>query len=184
MRIKTKSESIATIKRLGLNQFQEAFFDGFDEDKVKAFLDTTQFEWYDVRDKMTAASPKTKAVRSEEVIEHCKRTNIEKFTVGISFRNYEKNHICVGEMNIHGDTIDYFLSNSVCSPRELLKNPDHSGVTDIFDKKLHYIKGLQEAIDYAFEHELFDVIIEFWVFNIPVGIKNEKVVIRELRSDY
>lgn len=153
MRIKTKLESIEAIKRLGLNQFQEIFLTEVDESKINSFMQETGLEWYDVRDKTVAASPKAKKLMAGEVIAYCKENKMEKFTVSISFNNYREQCVCVGEMCIRNDSIDYFISNKVCSPRDLLKNPDYSGTADIFDKKLKRIKGLQAAVDYAFEHD-------------------------------
>ncbi|MDR1026422.1 MAG: hypothetical protein LBL47_03385 [Lactobacillus sp.] len=185
MRVKTKLESIETMKRLGLNQFQEVFLNGFDEDKIKAFMDATKVEFYDVRDKTVAASTKTRCLKAAEIIDYCREINLEKFTVSISFRNYLPNQTCVGELCIRGDVVDYLLShNQTYSPRDMKRDPDYNGTMHLFDRRIRYIKGLQEAIDYAFEHNLLNVIIEFWVFNRPVGINNEKVVLRELRSDY
>lgn len=184
MRIKTKAESMRAIEELGLNHFPEVLVEGVDEAKIKKFLGETKAEWYDIRDKTVSASPKARVVRFDEVIAYCKEADIKRFTVSISFRNYQKQHVCVGELNIHDDMVDYFLSNTVCSPRELLKAPDYSGSMSLFDRKLRYIKGLQAAVDYALIHELFNIIVEFWVFSCPVGLKNEKVVVRELRTDY
>lgn len=185
MRIKSKIESLEAIKKLGLNQFYEIFLNGFEEQKIKLFLEDTKAEWYTIRDKTTAASPKAKTVKLDEVIDYCRGANIDKFTVCVSFRNYREHQICVGEIRIHGDTIDYFLSNNpTYSPRDLLKDPDHSGTSSIFDKRLRRIKGLEIAMDYAFEHNLVNVIVEFFVFNCNVGTKNEKIIIDELRTDY
>ena len=185
MKIRTKAESVKAVKTLGVNQFPEILLTEVDEEKIKSFLEETKSEWYVIRDKTVVASSKVRSVKPNEVIDYCKEADISKFTIGVSFRDYKKYHICVGELHIHGDTVDYFLSNNPdYSPRDLLKDPDHSGTAHLFDKKLRYIKGLQTAIDYAFEYNLIDMIVEFSVFSHPVGIKNEKVVIWELRTDY
>ena len=64
-----------------------------------------------------------------------------------------------------------------CEPNIFLK-------TDIFNNKIKYIKGLDEVISYIFKHFLFDIIIEFCVYDIPLGIYKENVVIFEVRTDY
>ena len=176
---------MSAIRNLGLNQFPEILLSEVDEPKIKSFMEETGVELYDFRDKTKSASPKKKIVSRDEVIDYCKEADIAKFTVSVSFRNYKENQICVGELHIHDNVVDYFLSNnSDYSPRDLLKDPDHSGTLPIFDKKIRRVKGLQEAIDYALEHNLVNMIVEFWTFDIPVGIKKEKIVIRELRTDY
>ena len=185
MKIRTKAESMKAVKALGVNQFPEILLTEVDEEKIKSFLEETKSEWYDFRDKTKSASPKARCLKPNEVIDYCKEADVAKFTISVSFRSYKEHQVCVGELHIHGDMVDYFLSNNPeHTPRDLLKDPDHSGTAHLFDKKLQYIKGLQTAIDYAFEYNLIDMIVEFWVFSCPVGIKSEKIVVRELRIDY
>lgn len=185
MRIKTKIQSVEIINKLGLNQLPGILLERYDEPKLKSFLTNNKAAFYVVRDKTVAASPKLKMVKFDEVIEYCKKCEIEKFTVEVALYNYFNAQILVGEINIQGDKIDYILSNnSNFTLRDCYQAPDYNGTSDIFDKKLQRIKGFEKIIDYAFEHNLFNVIIEFSVFNRPIGIKNENIVIWELRTDY
>ena len=39
-------------------------------------------------------------------------------------------------------------------------------------------------INYIVIHNLYDVIVEYVVYDKPVGFNNDKVLITELRSDY
>lgn len=185
MRIKNKIESMEKINKLGLNQLPGVYLDEFDEKKLKEFLVTNPAKFYVVRDKAIAASPKTRRVKLDELVDYCKESKIEKFAVEVALYNYCENQVLVGEIHIHGDTIDYILSNkSHFTLRDCYGNPDYNGTTDIFDKKLQHIKGFKEIMDYAFKHRLLDVIIEFSVFDCSVGIKDENIVIWELRTDY
>ena len=184
MKIKNKIESMALIRELGCNHLPEIFLPKFDREKIQNFLDNTRAEIYIVRDRAVAASPKAKDLKPDEVIDYCE-SNMDKFSVCVSQYNYRKYQVCVGEIHIHGDTIDYIVSNNPeLNIRNMLGCPDYNGTTDIFDKKLRRIPGMDEIICYIMEHNLVDIIVEFTVFNQPVGIKNEKICIWELRTDY
>ena len=186
IRIRNKLESLQAIKNLKLNQFPEIFLDSLDEAKINKWLLENKAEYYTIRDKITPASPKhNPAAKFDEVINFCKENKMEKFTVSVSSHNYRDNKVCVGEVMIHDEVIDYIISNNPnYIIRDVYKDFDYNGTASLFDRKLKYIKGLQEALDYIVRHNLFNIIVEFIVFNCPVGINNEKVVIGELRTDY
>ena len=56
--------------------------------------------------------------------------------------------------------------------------------TDIFSKKLNQIPNINQVIKYIIDNKLVDYIVEFALFDIPVGINNEHVVLFELRNHY
>lgn len=112
LRIKTKIQSVEIINKLGLNQLPGILLERYDEPKLKSFLTNNKATFYVVRDKTVAASPKLKMVKFDEVIEYCKKCEIEKFTVEVALYNYFDAQILVGEINIQGDKIDYILSNN------------------------------------------------------------------------
>jgi hypothetical protein len=187
MKISNKIESLKKIKELKLNQLPEKFFDEFNAKIIIGFLENNKAEYYAVRDKSTAMSPKHKlAVKNADVLNYCKNNKLQSFTINVSSYNYRENQICAGEICIHSDfTIDYILTNNPSySVRDCYKNPDFKGVTDIFDKKIKYIKGFDAIIDYVIKYNLFDVIVEFTVFNCPIGANKENIIIWELRTDY
>lgn len=51
-------------------------------------------------------------------------------------------------------------------------------------KKLNKIVGLDYLYNYAIKNNLIDTIIEFSLFDIEVGVKNERIVVYELRNIY
>ena len=184
-KIKNKQESMKYIKELNLNTLPEKYFEGFDEEKIRKFIEKYPAEFYAVRDKEKAASTKHKlAVPASEVVEYCKDLN--KYTVNVSSYCYRKNQICVGEILIYDNMdIEYIVSNNPeFSVRDAYSKPDYKGKTDIYNKKLSKIKGMDIIIDYILLNNLTNIIVEFTVFNCRVGKNNENVVIWELRNEY
>jgi len=53
---------------------------------------------------------------------------------------------------------------------------------DLKERREPSIPGLTEAIDFIVKHELFNIYVEISVFEIPVGIKRENIIIWELRN--
>lgn len=81
--------------------------------------------------------------------------------------------------------IEYIVSNNPeFSVRDAYSKPDYSGKTDIYNRKLSKIKGMDLIIDYILLNKLTNIIVEFTVFNCKVGKNNENVVIWELRNEY
>ena len=63
-------------------------------------------------------------------------------------------------------------------------NPTFNLKTDIFDKRLNEIPYFDLIYQYIINHNLQNVIVEFAMFNTEVGIKKEKIIVYELRTDY
>jgi hypothetical protein len=185
--IKNKIESMKVIRQMNLNIFPDIYLNGFDEVKISKFLEETDAKHYVTRDKSVAMSPFVIHLKREEVMEFCRTCNMEKYTLTVSPFE-DGSQVAVGEVVIHSDNrIDYLIShNSSYTPRELYRDPDFVSTTleDVFDKRIKHIKGLGEIVDYIFENGLIGVIVEFSFFNKPVGIKGERIVIWELRTDY
>lgn len=185
IRIRNKLESLKYIKELNLNILPEEYFEGYNKQKIKRFIEKYPAEFYAIRDKEKSASSKHKlAVPYDEVIDSCK--DLKKYTINVSSYCYRNHQICVGEILLYDNMdIEYIISNnSNFSVRDVYKNPDYVGKTDIYDKKLNRIKGINEIIDYILLHELTNIIVEFTVFNCKLGKNKEKVVVWELRNEY
>ena len=185
MIIKNKIESMEVIKKLKLNVLPIQYFERYYEEEIKEFMAKYPAKYYAVRIANCAMSNKHRlSVPQDELLEYCK--NLTKFTINVSSFCYKENQIICGEIKIYKDMkIEYIVSNnSNYSVRDCYSDPDFSGQTDIYDKKIKNIKGFDTIIDYIFKYNLFDTIVEFTVFNCDVGLNNEKVVIYELRTDY
>ena len=108
------------------------------------------------------------------------------FSINVSSYNYNENQLCVGEVLIKSnlDVSITISNNKSFSARDAVRLPDFNMITNIYDKQLKNIEGLNYVIDYIFSHNLFDVIVEFSSFDIKVGLNKENVIIYELRTDY
>lgn len=185
IKIKNKQESLKYIKEFNLNILPEEYFEGYDISKIKQFIETYPAEFYAVRDKEKSGSSKHKlAVPYNEVIDYCK--NLKKYTVNVSSYCYRNHQICVGEILIYDNMdIEYIISNNPnFSVRDVYKEPDYRGKTNIYDKKFLKIKGVNEIIDYILLHNLTNIIVEFTVFNCKLGKNKENIIIWELRTEY
>ena len=56
--------------------------------------------------------------------------------------------------------------------------------SNIFDNTLNLVPYFDEIYQYIIDNELKDIIVEFALFNKNVGIKNERIIVYELRTDY
>jgi len=184
-KVYNKSESSKLIKTLKLNEFPKVILNKFSHEILEDFISKYPANYYAVRD-MSKANSKlfNLAVKKNNLLDYCK--HMEQFYINVSSYNYNRNQLCVGEIKI--DT-NYNLSltistNQDFSARDAVKFPDYNMVTDIYDKRLNKISGLNQIIEYIFKHNLFNLIIEFSCFDKKVGINNENIIIYELRTEY
>jgi len=185
LRIFNKIESVEYIRKLKLNAFPERLFKKGDEKDLISFLDAHPVKYYAIRDKTKMNSSKfTLNATKEEVLILCKE--MEKYTVNISSHNYRDNQVIVGEIQIKPDEQLYLIasSNPNHSLRDAYQEPTYNMVTYLNDAKLKKIDGLNIIIEYIINHNLQDIIVEFSVFNVPIGINKEPVIIWELRTEY
>ena len=122
-------------------------------------------------------------LEKHEIFEHI--NEYELFSLDVCSINFRNNKLLLGDMIINSnmDVSVSASSNKDSFARDFLE-PRHIMKTDVFDIKLKYIPRLNLIIDYIFIHNLFDIIVEFAVFDKGVGLKNEQVIIFELRTDY
>lgn len=183
MKIKDKFESIQFIKNNNLNYFGEEVFKSNQIAEIKKYLNSHTEKYFILKDKTRINGKVYHNLTREEVLKHISEYNI--LGLDVASYNYLNNKILLGEILITSK-MEITLSGSFnkesnhrnfCEPNIFLKS-------DIFDKKIKYIKGLKEIINYVFKYSLFDIIVEFCVYDIPLGICKENVVIFEVRTDY
>lgn len=184
MIIKNKLESLETINRLELNRFSEQIFTANEETKVKQFIENNPAEFYAIRDKSKAGGIFKLKVAADKVLEEIDEYSL--FSINISSINYVNNQLLVGEVEFLSDGEVYatLSLDPAASVRDALKKPDFNLKTTIFDKKLNNIPGFDYIYKYIHDNNLNDVIVEFALFNKEVGIKKDKVIVYELRTDY
>ena len=99
--------------------------------------------------------------------------------------NYRDNKVLTGDVFISRDnTFMITASTDKNCDHRTFPEPKFIFSSDIFDKRIKSISGINRIIDYVYKYELFDMVVEFFVFDIPVGVNKEYVVIIELRTHY
>lgn len=185
MIIKNKIESLKKIKELNLNTFPEQLFKKGEEAKVLEFINKYPAKYYAIRDKSTAGGIFKLKVPKENILAEIK--DYEIFTINVSSVNYAQNQIMEADIEIkrNGDIYITISKNPETNIRDNSANLHMSLKTDIFDDKtLNKIPEFDYIYGYLFEHDLFDVLVELSLFDKPLGINNEKIIIWELRTHY
>lgn len=184
MIINNKLESIAKINELGLNKFPEKLFRENEEPKVQEFINKYPAEFYAIRDKSKAGGIFKLKVDYNKVLDEIKGYNL--FTINVSSANYVDNQLLVGEIEFlsNGEVYAILSVDPTASVRDALSKPTFNLKTNIFDKRLNKISHFDYIYQYISNNNLYDVIVEFALFDKEVGIKKEKVIVYELRTYY
>ena len=184
MFIKNKLESMKKISELGLNKFPEQLFKAGEQEKVREFLTCYPAQYYAIRDKSKAGGIFKLKVAANDVLAEI--NDYDLFTINVSSANYVENQLLVGEIQIlsNGEVYATLSLDPTASVRDALRNPTFNLKTDIFDKKLNRIPQFDLIYQYIVNHNLQNVIFEFALFNKQVGIKEERIIVYELRTHY
>lgn len=184
MIIKNKIESINKINELGLNKFPEMLFKKNEETKVQDFIDKNFAEFYAIRDKSKAGGTFKLKVDYNKVFDEIKGYNL--FTINVSSANYVDNQLLVGEIEFlsNGEVYAILSVDPTASVRDAISNPTFNLKTNIFDKRLNSIPYFDFIYQYITSNKLLDVIVEFALFDKDVGIKQQKIIVYELRTHY
>lgn len=184
MIINNKIESLEKIIELKLNKLPEKIFKKGEESKVIDFIEQYPAEFYAIRDKSRPCGIFKLKVPSNKIIEEIK--DYDLFTINVSSANYEENQLLVGEVEFfrNGDVYCCVSTNNQYSVRDACKNPDFNLKTNIFDKTLNDIPYFDDVYEYISRNELYDIIVEFALFDKNVGIYSENIIIYEIRTHY
>lgn len=184
MIIKNKIESANKISELDLNRFHEMLFKSDEEKKVLQFLKDHPAQYYAIRDKSKSGGTFKLRVDYSKVLEEIK--DYDLFTINVSSANYVDNQLLVGEIEFlsNGEVYATLSTDPTASVRDALSNPMYNLKTDIFDKRLDEITYFDVIYQYIISHNLKDVIVEFALFDMGVGVKGEKEIVYELRTHY
>lgn len=183
--IKNKLESIAAIDELGLNKFSEEIFKKGEADKIKKFIEANPCKYYAIRDKTKAGGIFKLKVKASDIFDEIK--DYELFTINDSSANYSDNQLLAGELQIlkNGEVYAVLSTKKGYSVRDVIRDPEFNIKTDIFDDRtLNMVPYFDYMFRYIVEHGLEDVIVEFCLFDIEVGVKNECVIVYEVRTHY
>ena len=110
-------------------------------------------------------------------------------TIGVSYNEFKEDLILVGDIIVHKDfssqSVDLTARDDIeATHRNIYENPKCNIHADIEDDRLWKIPGMSKVMKYIADHELYNVIIEFSVYDMKLGVNKENVVISELRTTY
>lgn len=181
--IRNKSESDYIISKLGLNRMAEGIFtQSSTEEDLRRFLEENTYEYYNIRDKTHAGGQFLYKLTADGVIEHSK--DYQRYSVYESLAEADEKLILQGEMEIDKQFKMVASLSDIrhISNRSAMQTPEYHLQVDLAERREPHIRGLTEVINYIAKHGLFDVVVEFSLFEIPVGIYKETIIIWELRN--
>lgn len=183
MKINSKKHSSDIIKKLNLNRVPEMVCYVFDEESLSAFCDKFPSIKYILRDVENASGTYFFCKDKQEVMDNA-RTYKGAFSLAVSCFAY-KNIVLLGEIYLTKDSVIIVGGNEEgINHRNAYQKAIINKTTTLDDDEIWEIEGVSDLIKYLVDHNLYDVIVEYVVYDAPVGVNNEKVLIVELRSDY
>lgn len=185
MKVRNKLESIKIIRQNKLNSFPEKLFTKNQEEDVIKFIKENPAEYYAVRSKEIVGCKKNNfKTPINEVLNEIKNFNL--YTINVSSYNYTSNLVLIGDIMISKNNEVWFIgsTNQNFTGKMAEQYPDFNYYTDIFDKRLNTIPDFDLIYTYIVEHDLVDVIVEFAIYNCPLGIYNERIIVFEIRTEF
>lgn len=185
MKVRNKLESIELIKKKKLNSFPEKLFKKNQSHEVIDFLKEYPANYYAVRSKEIVGCKKNNfKVSKEDVINEIKNFNL--FTINVSSYNYTSNLVLIGDILISKNNEVWLIAstNQNFTGKMAEQYPEFNFSTDIFDKRLNLVPNFDLIYEYIAKNDLIDVIVEFAIYNKPLGIYNEKIIIFEIRTEF
>lgn len=185
MKVHNKLESVKLIKELQLNSFPEKLFKRDDIGEITKFLSDYPAKFYAIRSKEIVGCKRNNfKVPRDKVLNEIKNFNL--FTINVSSYNYITNFILIGDIRVGSQNEVWFIGsiNPNFTGKMAEREPDFNYSTDIFDKRLNKIPSFDLIYSYIIEHKLIDVIVEFAIYDKPVGIYNEPVIVFEIRTEF
>jgi hypothetical protein len=107
----------------------------------------------------------------------------------VSYNEYKEDIVLVGDIIVHrnggGESVDITARDDInATHRNIYENPKYNYHTSLDDDKVWAIPGFSKIMRYISDHELYNVIIEFSVYDCRIGVNKENVVISELRTGF
>ncbi len=186
--IKDKKDSIIKMKELRLNYFPLDVYETNDLEGLQNFMET-----YPAKEYVLRSANKAKGVFFfvKNIEEAKKKLNEfeDEVTISVSYNEFKEDIILVGDIIIHKDfnsqTVDLTARDDVeATHRNIYENPKYNIHASIEDDTLWKIPGISKIMRYISDNELYNVIIEFSVYDCKLGVNKDNVVISELRTGY
>ena len=185
--IEDKKDAVETMKRLGLNYFPLDVFEVSNLDGIKNFFDKYKAKEFVLRN-TDKADGDFFFVSSFEEAKKLLHNFDKSLTVGVSYNQYKSHIVLVGDVKVSKSYIEMVdlvaRDDEDGTNRNVYENPKYNLHVSLDDEKIWGIPGFSKLMDYISNHELYDLIIEFIVYDKKVGIKKDYVVICEIRSSY
>ena len=186
--IKDKKDSVIKMKEMRLNYFPLEVFEVDDYQGIKDFIQNHPAEEYVLRSANKAKGDFYFVNNFEEVLEKLPLFERE-VTISVSYNPYKEDIVLVGDIIVHrnngSESLDLTArTDTEATHRNIYENPQYNLHASLDDDRVWDIPGFSKIMRYISDHELYDVIIEFSVYSIRIGVNKENVVISELRTGY
>lgn len=186
--IKDKKDSINKMKELRLNYFPLQVFGIDDIEGVKAFMEQYPSDEYVLR---SANKTKGDFYFVHNMSEAREKLPLfdEEVTIAVSYKPYKEDIVLLGDIIVHknrgNETLDLTArTDTEATHRNIYENPEYNLHASLEEDRVWKIPGFSKIMKYISDHELYDVIIEFAVYDCRIGVNKENVVISELRTGY
>lgn len=186
--IKDKKDSIIKMKELGLNYFPLDSFEIDDFDGIKGFMEKYPAKEYVLRSANKAKGDFYFVKNFEEAKEKLPLFDRE-VTLSVSYNEFKEDIVLVGDIIVHKNGVSESLdltarTDTEATHRNIYESPEYNLHASIEEDRVWSIPGFSKIMRYISDHELYNVIIEFSVYDCRIGVNKENVVISELRTGY
>lgn len=186
--VKDKKDSINKMKELRLNYFPLEAFETDDFEGISSFMEKYPAQEYVLRSTNKAKGDFYFVKNFEEAKEKLPLFD-KDVTVSVSYNEYKEDIILVGDIIVHkngnNETLDLTArTDTEATHRNIYENPEYNLHASLEEDRVWKIPGFSKIMRYISDHELYNVIIEFTVYDCRIGVNKENVVISELRTGY
>lgn len=183
MKINSKKQSANIIKKLNLNRVPEVVCEIYEPSVIETFCNKYFAKRYILRDAENPSGKYYLCNNKEECLKNAKEY-LGTFSLAVSCFAYE-NIVLLGEVFLTKESVTIVGGNAKgVVHRNVYQNAIINTTTTLDDDKIWDVDGVEDLINYIVNHNLYDVIVEYVIYDKPVGLNNDKVLITELRSDY
>ena len=180
--ITTKEQSKNKIIKLNLNRVPEIFIDKSDKVSIEKFFAENVEDLYIVRDAEKSSSKYYYVKTAAECFQQAQNFS-GKVIVAVSINTY-KNKILLGAIEINKEVVRICATTNEKLDHRTMYNgtAEFNCETDVFDKKLSYIPEFDFLYAYIMKNQLDGYTVEFTIYDKPVGLNKEKIIINEVRN--
>jgi hypothetical protein len=181
--IHNKTESKKFIIDQGFNHFPDLFIHKDDIEGICRFIELHPSPLYILRDGKRPQSDFYFFHTIDECI-----TYLDLYPdiviIAVSVNAYKDHKIILGTIEITSDNMVNLTASTdpSCDHRSIFVSNDYNIHCSIFSKALNNIPHFDVIYDFLVTNELIDVIVEYTIYDIKVGTKNDYLVIQEIRN--